>query len=187
MIKYWFFIAILSLMLASCGGATTEGALDNAKQTELPANNEVGNEVAALWMSYLKVSDALVAGDNTEAGKWALVIHLAAENFPMGSLNEEEMLRWSRQRKELMQDAYAISSSDIEAQRAAFESLSKTMYQVLTELGMPKGTQVYQQHCPMAFDNRGAWWLSGQPEIVNPYFGDKMLHCGRLQESISFN
>jgi Cu(I)/Ag(I) efflux system membrane fusion protein len=34
----------------------------------------------------------------------------------------------------------------------------------------------------MAFDDTGAWWLSEEEEILNPYFGDEMLHCGMVQE-----
>jgi hypothetical protein len=51
---------------------------------------------------------------------------------------------------------------------------------------------VYQQVCPMAFnDNETAYWLSNQREIMNPYLGKKhpkyasgMLHCGELSDSL---
>ncbi|HSC55211.1 MAG TPA: DUF3347 domain-containing protein [Phnomibacter sp.] len=49
-----------------------------------------------------------------------------------------------------------------------------------------KGGKVYQQFCPMAFDNSGANWLSTTAEIRNPYFGDKMLECGELKDSLQF-
>jgi len=44
---------------------------------------------------------------------------------------------------------------------------------------------VYKQYCPMAFDGKGAFWLSSSEEIRNPYYGDKMLKCGRVEETIS--
>jgi Cu(I)/Ag(I) efflux system membrane fusion protein len=47
------------------------------------------------------------------------------------------------------------------------------------------GSKVYQQYCPMAFNNAGAAWLSNSTEIVNPYFGEKMLHCGDLRDSVN--
>jgi hypothetical protein len=43
---------------------------------------------------------------------------------------------------------------------------------------------IYKQFCPMAFDNKGAYWLSSNEEIMNPYFGDKMLHCGKVEETV---
>jgi Cu(I)/Ag(I) efflux system membrane fusion protein len=32
--------------------------------------------------------------------------------------------------------------------------------------------------CPMAFNNKGAYWVQKTGEIVNPYHGMMMLHCG---------
>ena len=36
----------------------------------------------------------------------------------------------------------------------------------------------------MAFNNEGGFWFSEEKEIMNPYFGDKMLHCGSIQKTI---
>ncbi len=38
----------------------------------------------------------------------------------------------------------------------------------------------------MAFNNRGAHWLSDTTEVVNPYFGDEMLHCGSVTDTLRF-
>lgn len=35
----------------------------------------------------------------------------------------------------------------------------------------------------MAFDNKGAFWLSEIEEIRNPYFGEAMLNCGEVHET----
>ena len=32
--------------------------------------------------------------------------------------------------------------------------------------------------CPMAFNNDGAHWIQKQGDIINPYHGKMMLHCG---------
>ena len=36
----------------------------------------------------------------------------------------------------------------------------------------------------MAFEGKGDYWYSTSEEIRNPYFGDKMLKCGRVDETI---
>jgi hypothetical protein len=36
----------------------------------------------------------------------------------------------------------------------------------------------------MAKNNEGAFWLSASDQIRNPYFGDKMLKCGSVEEEI---
>ena len=43
---------------------------------------------------------------------------------------------------------------------------------------------IYKQYCPMAFNNEGAYWLSESKDIMNPYFGDRMLKCGRVDAEI---
>ena len=44
--------------------------------------------------------------------------------------------------------------------------------------------KVYLLHCPMAFNDTGADWLSNSTEIKNPYFGSKMLTCGSVKDSV---
>ena len=46
---------------------------------------------------------------------------------------------------------------------------------------------MYIVHCPMAFDYEGADWLSAEPAILNPYFGDEMRSCGTVKEDLSFD
>ena len=78
-----------------------------------------------------------------------------------------------------------IVSNDIELQRQGFSDLNLVMYKVIKRFGLENET-VYYQYCPMAFDNKGAYWFSEQKEIRNPYFGDKMLKCGETREEFDF-
>jgi hypothetical protein len=36
----------------------------------------------------------------------------------------------------------------------------------------------------MALNNTGGYWLSSEEKILNPYFGDKMLKCGKIDSKI---
>lgn len=76
-----------------------------------------------------------------------------------------------------------LKANDLEAQRVAFEKISQQMYALAAENQW--GITLYKQYCPMAFDNEGAYWLSAEEEIMNPYFGDQMLHCGTVQETLA--
>ena len=53
----------------------------------------------------------------------------------------------------------------------------------LVEANIATG-KLYYQYCPMAFNNKGAYWLSNEEAIRNPYFGDKMLKCGLVERDI---
>jgi hypothetical protein len=39
----------------------------------------------------------------------------------------------------------------------------------------------------MAFDNTGGDWLSAKPTVLNPYYGDAMLTCGNLKDTLSLD
>ena len=44
--------------------------------------------------------------------------------------------------------------------------------------------KLFVQFCPMADNNTGAFWISREDQILNPYFGDMMLNCGSVEEII---
>lgn len=119
-----------------------------------------------LLNNYLTIKDALVATDYGATQK--------AANEMLKSKHPDQL------RGSLMTIA---NSSDIDGQRAAFENLSKAMYELVSERSSNENI-IYKQYCPMAFNNKGAYWLSTEKEIMNPYFGDMMLHCGSVQETI---
>jgi hypothetical protein len=74
------------------------------------------------------------------------------------------------------------ASTDIESQRTLFSELTSVVEPMIKDQ-LAKG-KVYKQFCPMAFNNDGAYWFSAEAKIRNPYFGDKMLTCGKITETI---
>jgi len=61
--------------------------------------------------------------------------------------------------------------------------LSDAMIDIYKSFGLESET-VYVQFCPMFDDNQGAFWLSTQKQIANPYYGDLMPTCGETKDSI---
>ena len=75
----------------------------------------------------------------------------------------------------------AQTQTDLEAQRKYFFDLSQ---QIAPLFAIHSTAVVYQQYCPMAFGGDGAHWFSQERQIANPYYGDKMLRCGVVQDSL---
>ena len=73
---------------------------------------------------------------------------------------------------------------DVEALRGKFDTLSQEMYTLVKDNKEAKEGTIYKQFCPMAFNNKGAFWLSKEEQVKNPYFGDKMLTCGKVKEEL---
>ena len=74
------------------------------------------------------------------------------------------------------------SDKDINKQREAFSDLTAAMEKQLE--GALASGEIYKQYCPMAFEGKGDYWFSNSKDIFNPYYGDKMLKCGRVDATI---
>jgi Cu(I)/Ag(I) efflux system membrane fusion protein len=78
-----------------------------------------------------------------------------------------------------------ISSDKIKEQRLAFSGFSDQFYKAIKTFSL-MGKTAYYQFCPMAFDNKGAYWISESKTILNPYFGKKMIDCGETKETLNY-
>ena len=76
----------------------------------------------------------------------------------------------------------SIKMKGIEMKRSHFSIVSDKITEAIENFGVNTGYTVYLEFCPMAFDNKDAFWLSKDKEIKNPYFGDKMLKCGEVKK-----
>lgn len=131
---------------------------------------EMGETSAqAVMQAYFDIKDALITSD-PEAS-------LEASNQLLSALTDAD----DALSADLKASVEAmLNSDDIDGQRIHFSSLTEDILAVI-EAGILDKT-IYKQYCPMAFDNQGAHWYSLEEEVVNPYFGDAMLHCGSVQE-----
>ncbi|WAS93950.1 hypothetical protein [Nannocystis punicea] len=78
---------------------------------------------------------------------------------------------------EVVAGAGRVAAQDIDTARAGFEKMSMGLISYLkSHSDQRAGYEVV--FCPMAFNNKGAYWVQKTGEIVNPYHGMMMLHCG---------
>lgn len=144
----------------------TEG-MDHAKDNNEKGMAEFKDESSKeIFNSYLAVKDALVKTDAEAAKSAAAQLESALEG-------KEEIASVAQQIAE---------TDDVNKQRELFSELTKSMEPVLKE-SISEG-KIYKQFCPMAFEGKGDYWYSDSEQIRNPYFGDKMLKCGRVEETI---
>ncbi|MFO7890045.1 MAG: efflux RND transporter periplasmic adaptor subunit [bacterium] len=71
--------------------------------------------------------------------------------------------------------------------RKAFADISIQIINVQKQFGHTEKKTYYEIFCPMAFDNKGAYWLQSSEQINNPYFGAKMLSCGEIKSELKPN
>ena len=67
-------------------------------------------------------------------------------------------------------------NATIEEQRESFMDTSNAMIALLENY--KSNAILYKQFCPMANHDKGAYWISAEDQIRNPYFGKVMYQCG---------
>lgn len=127
-------------------------------------------KLGTAYEHYIHVKDALVASKADEAKKGANELQIALKDVD-GAATAIEVA------------SKLANLSDLTAQRNLFSTLSNEMA-TLVKGGKLSMGMLYLEYCPMANKNTGAYWLSNEKEIKNPYFGDKMMKCGSVKEMI---
>ncbi|MHA8083548.1 DUF3347 domain-containing protein [Aquirufa sp. A-Brett2-15D] len=141
-------------------------------------------QLKEVFNSYFAVKDALVKTDGTLAATKAALLLNSINAVKMENLTKEEHAEWMKVMKDLVFDAEHISETkDAGHQRDHFTSLSKNMYSLIKV--SKQETPTYYQFCPMANKGKGANWLSKENIVKNPYYGSKMLGCGKTVETIN--
>lgn len=139
--------------------------------------------------AYYQLSAALVKADTLAADIAGAALKYHLDSLPVArmGLDSSRMEQLSGQvggiSAEL--DGMLLEKTGLEGRRLSFQMVSDQLYDFLQVTGL-KNTIVYRQYCPMAFGDRGAYWLSDKAEILNPYFGDEMLHCGSVTDTLQF-
>ena len=133
--------------------------------------------------AYIQVKNGLVADSKEAAAKGGEALVAAFSKLDMTSLQEESHKEYMEIMESAKEHAEHIVKSDINHQREHFNGLSIDVNDLIALVGTEK--ILYQDYCPMADNNKGAYWFSEDEAINNPYFGAKMLKCGSLKKQIN--
>ncbi len=170
----------LPVLFTACGGGSRESQEQTASNVQ--AFNEIADPegaTAAILDQYEQLKTALVESDAAKAKETAATFAGNINKIRHANLPET----YFEALVAIQKNAAAIADSeDIEEQRSLFVPLTDNIYSVVKEF--PSALPVYYAYCPMAFDDNGGYWLTKEKEILNPYFGEKMLRCGVIQETI---
>ena len=162
--------------------ATTTEATQIAVQsdTDLKSSNPANDVIT----SYLRLKNALANDNGKDAATAGSDVQKAMEQADTASFSAEQKAVFADVKDDAIEHAehIAANAKNIEHQREHFETLSKDLYDMVKVFGA--GQTLYQTHCPMYNNNKGANWLSETKEIKNPYLGAKMSTCGEVKEEL---
>lgn len=126
-----------------------------------------------LLASYYEIKDALITGNHDTVAAKAKGFIKTLNGIDYKIISEGNV-------NILLKDAGAISeANDIKKQRDFFTNLSSNMSALAKALEI-SDQAIYEMYCPM----KDAYWLSENKEIRNPYYGESMMSCGKVVDTI---
>lgn len=172
--------------VVSQGTFMVDAAAQLSNKPSMIQNNDLATrfidtlDVKELVDEYLELKNYLVIGELTKAvDSGNSFLGLVNKNLDMAELNEVSKTDLASLHTSLQLLAEA---SDLTGIRTYFVDVSNALVHLAKQYPL-KNTR-YIQFCPMANAGDGAYWLSEESEIRNPYYGDMMLRCGETIEQL---
>lgn len=164
---------ILTAGLSACNQSADKGETEKRDSSSvISASADIKDtDTKEVYKHYLHLKDNLVTSDPAAAQKVGTELASALSNIK-GCENTSSLAK------------KIASSNDLKVQRELFIALSSDIIALLKHTEINSG-KLYVQHCPMANEGEGAYWLSSEKEIKNPYYGDEMLDCGSVTETLA--
>ena len=154
--------------------------LSNNKITPKQLPESFTNDFNAFLEIYMNLKDAFVKSDSRKVIALAKSASTQLKNAKTFGVSKGVQT----QIDQIVDQLDAISaSSKLETQRDHFVPLNENIVGIV--LKMPLVKNIYIQKCPMANNNKGAMWLSNEKLVKNPYYGEQMLTCGSVIDSIA--
>lgn len=188
-LKNLFFALTFSLLLPLFLTAQHNemGEMKNHKSQKMDhydAPENFKNQLKGMVEAYIDLKDALVASDASQASTKAKIVDAQLKEVDGTELNDDAKQAWKKWSAEISSKLAKIhSTKSISTQRMAFSPVSDDLYRAVRSFGV-KDLGAYYQFCPMAQNGKGAHWMSEDQAIRNPYYGSKMMKCGKTVEEL---
>jgi len=164
----------------------------NGSVNKVPKNNSVGLDVSKEFQhqlkevlnEYIALKDAFVKEESNNIISQSEKIGAILSKVDMKLLeNKETQTFWMSLEKQLRVAVSSIlKTTAIKEQRNHFKQVSASLIEAVKVFGINE--KVFVAFCPMADSNKGAYWLSKEEKVINPYFGNAMLTCGEIKQVI---
>jgi len=192
------FLAILALAIIGIGlyflVFRKEKQADHEKDKPLTIKENTAtfkHSFDVLLASYFDLKDAFFSEDSVKINQSAANLKLAADSLHTQDIQGDSTGSLQATAKDF---ALTISGSaagilgekEVEGKRKELDLITSALWDLIRTVKYTN-QKVYYQFCPMAFNHKGAYWLSNQTAIRNPYFGSKMPECGSTQDSLDYS
>ena len=186
-----FFIIIASLFaLASCDDNGGKNNVPEGAPLTTQGNNSdiVNYGIGGIVNEYYAIKDAFVLENDAIINQHALAMQKGIDTLDLKSVQGTNLEK--DKNTQLISEIVAalktlLNEKEIDAKRKPFQTISDKLYDLIKSVRFDKQI-IYLEHCPMAFNQTGANWLSNTPDIKNPYIPKKMIDCGEVLDTLDF-
>jgi Cu(I)/Ag(I) efflux system membrane fusion protein len=156
---------------------------DMAQMESIP-KSESTNELSPVYNTYFKIQSALASDNLEEAKKSYSQLSIDVKEVNMALFEGDSHNKWMTAYNDLLgQSNSAKELNNIDKVRILFEKTSKTIIELHNDFGHAESVDFYLTFCPMALNNKGAYWVQSESVVNNPFYGEKMLRCGEIKET----
>lgn len=137
-----------------------------------------------LFNSYIPFKDKLVESNAGAAYSEAQNLLKQIESIDMGLFSGDTHEYWMNKSQQVKTSLKELKqNSSIDEIRKSFIPISENLIKIFKAFGTGSN-KAYVQFCPMANQKIGAFWLSTDKQIKNPFYGSMMLTCGETRDTI---
>ncbi|ASV79775.1 hypothetical protein CMU73_04015 [Elizabethkingia anophelis] len=195
--------AVMAIIAVSCNQSSTKNNEQSTVTSDVPAIQEPSKEndsetstdneaiakagnfsISPIITDYLTLKNALVSDDDKAAANAGKALLATFNKVDMNTIPADKHKEYMDIADDAKEHAEHIGDNvgNIAHQREHLAVLSEDVKDLIALFGTSK--KLYQDHCPMFNDGKGAIWLSESKEIKNPYYGSEMLTCGNVQQEL---
>ena len=133
-----------------------------------------------LLHKYYNIKNSLVNSDVALASKEGNEFFALLKQVEIKTLETKDQILFKSLESKFEINAKKIADTkDIKLQRLSFSELSETLRTLLKNTKLISEV-VYVDYCHM----KKVYWLSNESSIRNPYYGNTMLTCGSINETL---
>jgi hypothetical protein len=181
MSKYFLTAALVAIsLLSSCDDSKSKPQVKSAPISKTPKKTITTSTLPSdiVMAQYIQLKNAFVMDAVSKVTE-------QLQSFDL-MVNSQLAVEGSELQKQTLLNGIAelikaMRSQAFEEQRETFIKLTEVLIQ--WNEAYPGQEKLYMQYCPMY--KGGNYWLSMEEQVLNPYYGSKMLRCGVVEKTLN--
>ena len=177
-------------MMAAEQAGPIESRPEAGRETETSQPIAIGDSarqaLTPIYNAYFDAQMALANDDLSTARSAFARLAEDAESVPMQLFEGEAHDLWMKRSRQLAENARNGSTAGgFDQARASFREVSAAVIDLHAAFGHSGDQDFFLTFCPMAFDNEGAFWLQREDIVWNSFYGEQMLRCGTIKDTLA--